>query len=46
MGRDLAAKAAGSAHGPWKLANSLALAIALPNAYFDSLGIPGLAGGR
>src|SRR5260370_35623548 len=35
----LAAKTAGSAHGPWRLANSPALAFALPNAYFDSLGI-------
>ena len=40
--RDLAAKTAGSAHGPWRLANSPALSIALPNAYFDSLGIPRL----
>jgi RNA-directed DNA polymerase len=46
VGRDLAAKTAGSAHGPWRLANSPALAIALPNAYFDSLGIPRLTGGR
>jgi RNA-directed DNA polymerase len=38
----LAAKAAGSAHGPWRLANSPALAMALPNAYFDSLGLPRL----
>jgi RNA-directed DNA polymerase len=38
----LAAKTAGSAHGPWRLANSPALAFALPNAYFDSLGIPRL----
>jgi RNA-directed DNA polymerase len=38
----LAAKTAGSAHGPWRLANSKALAMALPNAYFDSLGIPRL----
>jgi RNA-directed DNA polymerase len=38
----LAAKAAGSAHGPWRLAHSPALAMALPSAYFDSLGIPGL----
>jgi len=38
----LAAKTAGSAHGPWRLANSPALALALPNAYFDSLGIPRL----
>ena len=43
---DLAARTAGSAHGPWRLANSPALAIALPNAYFDSLGIPRLTGGR
>ena len=42
VGRELAAKTAGSAHGPWRLANSPALAIALPNAYFDSLGIPRL----
>jgi RNA-directed DNA polymerase len=46
VGKDLAAKAAGSTHGPWRLANSPALAKALPNAYFDSLGIPRLAGGR
>jgi hypothetical protein len=32
------------AHGPWQLANSPALAIALPNAYFASLGIPPLTG--
>jgi len=44
IGHDLAAKTAGSAHGPWRLANSRALAIALPNSYFDSLGIPRLAG--
>jgi RNA-directed DNA polymerase len=46
VGKDLAAQTAGSAHGPWRLANSPALAIALPNAYFDSLGIPRLTGGR
>jgi RNA-directed DNA polymerase len=38
----LAAQPAGSAHGPWRLANSPALALALPNAYFDVLGIPRL----
>jgi RNA-directed DNA polymerase len=38
----LAKKTAGRAHGPWPLANSQALAFALPNAYFDSLGIPRL----
>jgi RNA-directed DNA polymerase len=42
VGKDLAAQTAGSAHGPWRLANSPALSIALPNAYFDSLGIPKL----
>jgi RNA-directed DNA polymerase len=46
VGRDLAAQTAGSAHGPWRLANSLALAVALPNAYFDSLGIPRLTVSR
>ena len=39
---DLVAKTAGSAHGPWRLANSPALTFALPNDYFDSLGIPRL----
>jgi RNA-directed DNA polymerase len=42
LGKDLAAQSAGSAHGPWRMANSPALAISLPNAYFDSLGIPRL----
>jgi RNA-directed DNA polymerase len=42
VGQDLAARAAGSAHGPWQLANSPALALALPNAYFAALGIPPL----
>jgi RNA-directed DNA polymerase len=46
VGTDLAAKTAGSAHGPWRLAASPALHFALPNAYFDSLGIPRLTGGR
>jgi RNA-directed DNA polymerase len=44
--KDLAAKTAGSAHGPWRLAESPALHIALPNAYFASLGIPKLAVSR
>ena len=39
---DLAAQTAGSPHGPWRLADSPALSFALPNAYFDSLGIPRL----
>ena len=42
VGKDLAAQTAGSAHGPWRLADSPGLPIALPNAYFDSLGIPRL----
>ena len=42
VGKDLAAQTAGSPHGPWRLANSPALAIALPNAYFASLGLPRL----
>jgi RNA-directed DNA polymerase len=42
VGKDLAAKTAGSARGPWRLANSPALAIALPNVYFASLGLPQL----
>lgn len=43
VGKDLAAQTAGSAHGPWRLANSPALNIALPNTYFWSLGLPKLA---
>jgi RNA-directed DNA polymerase len=38
----LAAQTASSALGPWRLANSPALSIALPNAYFASFGIPRL----
>jgi RNA-directed DNA polymerase len=43
VGRDLAAQTAGSPHGPWRLANSPALAIALPNSFFDSLGLASVA---
>lgn len=46
VGKDLAAQTAGSTHGPWRMANSPALTIALPNAYFNSLGIPRLTGHR
>ena len=42
VGKDLAAQTAGSAHGPWRLSNSPALAIALPTAYLTSLGLPSL----
>jgi RNA-directed DNA polymerase len=34
VGVDLAAQTAGSAHGPWRISNSPALAIALPNDLF------------
>jgi len=42
IGRDLAAQTAGSPHGPWRTANSPALSLALPIAYFDALGLPRL----
>jgi RNA-directed DNA polymerase len=42
VSKDLAAQTAGSAHGPWHIANSPALTYALPNAYFDKLGVPRL----
>jgi RNA-directed DNA polymerase len=42
IGKALAACTAGSAHGPWRLSNSPALARALPNSFFDSLGLPAL----
>ena len=35
----LAKRTAGSRHGPWRLAHSRALHVALPNAYFASLGL-------
>ena len=44
--RSLAARTAGSSHGPWRLSHSRALDVALPIAYFDSLGIPRLTVGR
>jgi RNA-directed DNA polymerase len=42
----LAAQTAGSPHGPWRLSNSPALNMALPNPFFTSLGLPTLAAGR
>jgi RNA-directed DNA polymerase len=45
VNHDLAAKTAGSAHGPWRLSRSPALSFALPNTYFASLGLPALAPG-
>lgn len=46
IGRDLAAQTAGSPHGPWRIAHSPAVSFALPNAYFDSLGLPRLTASR
>jgi RNA-directed DNA polymerase len=43
VGRDLAAQTAGSPHGPWRLSNSPALTIALPNAFLRSLKLAQLA---
>jgi RNA-directed DNA polymerase len=43
VGRDLAAQTAGSPHGPWRLANSPALAIAMPIAFFRALGLASVA---
>lgn len=42
VGRDLAAQTAGSAHGPWRLAKSPALSIALPDQWMTRLGLPTL----
>jgi len=36
------AQTAGSSGGPWHLANSPAVKLALPNAFFASLGLPAL----
>jgi hypothetical protein len=42
VSRDLAWNTVKSAHGPWRLSRSPALAIALPGAYFAGLGLPRL----
>jgi RNA-directed DNA polymerase len=42
VSKTLAAQTAGSALGPWRLADSPALHYALPISYFDSLGVPRL----
>ena len=46
VGRDLAAQTAGSPRGPWRLAASPALSLALPNAFFGSLGLASVAAPR
>lgn len=43
---ELAAKAAGSSHGPWRMAKSQALHVAYPISYFDLLGLPRLYVGK
>ena len=44
VGQDLAWNTCKSAHGPWRLSRSPALALALPGRYFRTLGLPSLAG--
>ena len=39
---DMAARSAGSSHGPWRMALTPALHLALPNAFFTVLGLPSL----
>jgi RNA-directed DNA polymerase len=39
---DLAARAASSGHGPWRMALTPAMHVALPNAFFTALGLPSL----
>jgi RNA-directed DNA polymerase len=46
VGRDLAAQTAGSPHGPWRLAASPALNIALQTVFFRSLGLASIAAPR
>jgi len=43
VGRALAAQTAGSPHGPWRLANSPALTLAMPITFFRSLGLASVA---
>jgi len=42
VGKDLAAQTAGSSRGLWHISRSPALSIALPGAFFTSLGLPTL----
>jgi RNA-directed DNA polymerase len=45
VGRQLAGNTVKSAHGPWRLSQSPALAIALPQRYVAALGLPRLFAG-
>jgi RNA-directed DNA polymerase len=42
VSQELAWNTSKSAHGPWRLSRSPALAIALPGRYFDRIGVPRL----
>jgi RNA-directed DNA polymerase len=42
VGKSLAAQTAASAHGPWRISRSPASSFALPNEFWDRLGIPRL----
>ena len=44
VGKSLAAQTAGSCHGPWRLSRSPALSIALPNRFWDWLGVERVTG--
>jgi RNA-directed DNA polymerase len=46
VGRDLAAQTAGSPRGPWRLAASPALHLAMPTRFLGSLGLPSVAAPR
>ena len=46
VGQAPAAKTAGSPRGPWRLANSPALTMALPNRFFGSLGLASVTAPR
>jgi RNA-directed DNA polymerase len=39
VSKDLAAKTAGSPHGPWRISRSPALSIAMPDALWENLGL-------
>jgi RNA-directed DNA polymerase len=43
IAKDLAARTAGSVHGPWRLSRCPALSFVFPNAHFISLGLSLLA---
>jgi RNA-directed DNA polymerase len=43
LGRDLAARTAGTQKGPWRLSRTQALSYAMPSTYFDRLGLPSLS---